>query len=478
MMAEEFDLVILGSGSTAFAAALRAAESGKTAALTELRTLGGTCVNRGCLPSKNLIEAAKILYDAKNPRYPGLSSTSMSFDFRALIDQKDAVIEDYRGKKYQSIISDSKSIRIFQGAARFSGPNKMTVNGEVLSAPRFLVATGSSPTVPEIPGLRETPYLTSDLLTSQEDIELTELPASLIIIGGGYIALELGQMFSRFGTSVTILERGERILSAYEPEIAQSVADVFREEGIVIHTKTTVSRVHGDERQAVVTVQVDGRQKELKAAKLLVATGRKPNTEHLGLDLPGVDLDERGFVKVNEELRTSAAHVYAAGDVIGSYTGSQMATPVGAQDGGIAAENALNGKGGHKVNHAVIPRAIFTDPQVGVVGLSDAEATARGYACDCRVIPMSLVPRAGAVLETRGVLKMVADRTTKKVLGVSMHGMNAAEVIHEAAMGLHFGASIDDFAHMLHVYPTMSEALKIAALSYTKDVSKMSCCAD
>jgi mercuric reductase len=478
MMVEEFDLVILGSGSTAFAAALRAAERGKTAAMTEMRTLGGTCVNRGCLPSKNLIEAAKILYDAKNPRYPGLSPTAMSFDFRALIAQKDAVIEDYRGKKYQSSIADSKSIRVFEGAARFTGPNEVTVNEQVLSAPRFLVATGSSPTVPDIPGLRETPYLTSDLLTSHEAIELTELPASLIIIGGGYIALELGQMFARFGTSVTMLARGERILSAYEPEIAQSVAEVFREEGMAIHTNTTVSRVHGDERQVVVTLQVDGRQKELKAAKLLVAAGRTPNTEHLGLELPGVDLDARGFVKVNEELRTSAGHVYAAGDVIGSYAGSQMATPVGAQDGGIAAENALNGKGGHKVNHAVIPRAIFTDPQVSVVGLSDAEANARGYECDCRIIPMSLVPRAGAVRETRGVLKMVADRNTKKVLGVSMHGMNAAEVIHEAAMGLRFGANIDDFARMLHVYPTMAEALKIAALSYTKDVSKMSCCAE
>lgn len=201
------------------------------------------------------------------------------------------------------------------------------------------------------------------------------------------------------------------------------MAEVFSEEGIAVHTKAKVSRVHGDERQVVVTPQVGGRQRELKAAKLLVATGRKPNTEHLGLELPGVELDERGFVKVNDELRTSAEHVYAAGDIIGSYTESQMATPVGAQDGGIAAENALNGKGIRKVNHGVIPRAIFTDPQVGVVGFSDEQATSRGYACACRIIPMSLVPRAGAVRETRGVLKMVADQRTKKVLGVSMHGM-------------------------------------------------------
>lgn len=445
--------------------------------MTEARTLGGTCVNRGCLPSKNLIEAAKILYDSRNPRYPGLGPAPMTLDFPALIEQKDEVIHDYRDKKYQSIVTDSERIRVFKGQARFNGPNEVAVGGHLLSAPRFLVATGSSPAVPNIPGLSDAPYLTSDLLTSQEDMELTEPPESLLIMGGGYIALELGQMFSRFGVKVTIVERGERILCAYEPEISESVAEVFREEGITLHLKTKVNRVHGDENEIILTAQIAGRQKELKAAKLLIATGRKPNTEQLALNLPGVETDERGFVKVNDELRTSAEHVYAAGDLIGSYTDSQMATPVGAQDGGIAAHNALNGKA-RKVSHRVIPRAVFTDPQVGVVGLTDEQANAAGYECECRVLRMSLVPRAGAVRETRGVIKMVADRRSRRVLGVSMHGLNAAEVIHEAAMGLRFSATIGDFAGMLHVYPTMSEALKIVALSYEKDVSKMSCCAE
>ncbi len=476
-MAETFDLVVLGAGSTAFAAALRAAEFGKTVALTESRVLGGTCANRGCLPSKNLIEAAKILYESTHPRYPGLHPASMELDFPALIAQKDEIIRGYRTKKYQSIVRDNKRIQVFEGVARFSGPREVTINGNILTGSRFLVATGSSPATPDIAGLSNTPFLTSDLLTSLEDMELQELPESLIIIGGGYIALELGQMFSRFGTEVTILERGERVLSAYEPEIAQSVMAVFREEGITLHTHASVSQVQGDAKQVVVTASVNGRQRELKAAKLLVATGRRPNTGNLGLELPGVEVDERGFIKVDEELHTSAEHVYAAGDLIGPYTDSQMATPVGAQDGGIAAENALN-DAGHKVDHRVIPRAIFTDPQVGVVGLSDEEANARGYQCACRTIPMSLVPRAGAVRDTAGIIKMVADAKTGKVLGVSMHGLNAAEVIHEAAMGLRFGAKIEDFAKTLHIFPTMAEALKIVALCYTKDVSKMSCCAD
>lgn len=475
-MAETFDLVVLGAGSTAFAAALRAAEGGKTVALTESRVLGGTCANRGCLPSKNLIEAAKILYESNHPRYPGLCPGAMELDFASLIAQKDEIVQGYRAKKYQSIVSDTKRIHVFEGTARFTGSQEVTVNGTTLTGSRFLVATGSSPTIPDIPGLASTPYLTSDLLTSLEDMEMKELPESLIILGGGYIALELGQMFSRFGAEVTILERGERVLSAYEPEIAQSVMSVFREQGITLHTHASVSQVHGDTKQIVVTASINGRQRELRAAKLLVATGRRPNTDHLGLDLLGVAVDEHGFIEVDDELRTSAEHVYAAGDLIGPYTDSQMATPVGAQDGGIAAENAF-GKF-HKVDHRVIPRAIFTDPQVGVVGLSDAQANALGYQCACRTIPMSLVPRAGAVRDTAGVIKMVADAKTGKVLGVSMHGLNAAEVIHEAAMGLHFGAKIEDFARMLHVFPTMAEALKIVALSYTKDVSKMSCCAD
>ncbi len=482
---ERYDLVILGSGSTAFAAAIRAKDLGKTAVMTEGRTLGGTCVNRGCLPSKNLIEAAKLVYDAAHPRYPGLTPASLPVDFPALIAQKDELISEYRDQHYASILKETdeeeQPIEVVFGHATLVDPHTVEVDasdGTVrqLIGDHILIATGSSPFLPDIPGLEKTPYLTSDLLTSLEDLELKELPGSLVIIGGGYIALELGQMFARFGSEVTILERSERILKGYEPEISLALTDILREEGLRVVTHAKVRQVESDAQKVRVTAEVRGQQRYFQAEKLLVATSRQPNTRNIGLEQAGVQLDTQGAVKVDMYLRTSVPHIWAAGDVIGRETESQMATPVGAHDGGIAALNALT-SANRRVDHTVIPRTIFTDPQVAVVGLTDEEANARGIACECNTIPMSAVPRAGAIRDTRGVIKMVLEQGSRRVVGVSMLGVNAGEVSHEAAMGLRFGATADDFIDLIHVYPTMAEALKIVAISFTKDVNRLSCCA-
>jgi mercuric reductase len=474
METRRFDLIILGSGSTAFAAAIRAAELGKTVAMTENRTLGGTCVNRGCLPSKNLIAAAGIVHEAAHPRYPGIEPARLEVNFAELVRQKDDVIAYYREKKYQSIVGDR--ISVFEGTARFVDRNAVQVGDVRLEAERFLVATGSRPFVAPLNGLDDVPFMTSDLLTSQENMELKEQPESLTIVGGGYIALELGQFFHRLGTRVTILEPSERILPSYEPEVGTTLGEILQGEGITILMRAKASAVRRD-REGI-AVEVTGKASmTVRSSHLLVATGRVPNTEGLGLEVAGVRTDQRGAIVVNDELQTSAPHVWAAGDVIGSNTESQMATPVGAQDGGIAALNALGGEH-RKVDHRVIPRAIFTDPEVAVVGLTDKQAVERGYRCACRTVKMEQVPRAQAVRNPRGVIKMVAELETRRVLGVSMVGMDAAEVIHEAAMGIRLGATIEDFVGMIHIYPTMSEALKIVALSFTKDISKLSCCAE
>lgn len=476
---DHYDLVVLGSGSTAFAAALKARELGKTAVMTESRTLGGTCVNRGCLPSKNLIEAARLVHDARNPHYPGLASVgnAIEIDFAELIAQKDEVIGAYRRKKYDGLLGGG--IGVVEGRARFVGADAIEIEGKRITGERFLIATGSRPVVPDIPGLADVPHITSDLLSHGEDDELRELPASIIIIGGGYIALELGQMFARFGTAVTILERSKQLLArGYEPALGRSVARILIEEGISVVTETSVSSVRSEGPEVVVSVQTQGAERELRAAKLLVATGRRPNSDDIGLESADVAVTDQGWVEVDPQLRTRVSHIFAAGDVIGGMHHSQMATPVGARQGSVAAHNALSGEAPRTFDGRIVPRAIFIDPQIGIVGMTEAEAIAAGHRCWCTTLPMEIVPRAGAIRDTRGSIKMVADWDTNEVLGVTMLGSNAAEVIHEAAMALHFRAKISDFVELIHVYPTMAEALKIIAIARTKDPYQLSCCAE
>jgi mercuric reductase len=476
-MTEQFDVVILGSGSTAFAAALTAQELGRTAVMTEARSVGGTCVNRGCLPSKNLIEAARLLHDARRPRYPGLIPCEMAFDFAALAAQKDDLIHDYREKKYEGLLGGR--IRLELGRVQFVDAHTVEVGGNRLVGENILIATGSRPFIPDIEGLQDVPYLTSDLLTSDESMELKDLPKSLFIVGGGYIALELGQMFRRFGVEVILLERSAQLLAhGYEPEVGLTLAEIVADEGIQVVTRATVTRVHEEAGEVVASARVGGREQAFRAEKMLIVTGRQPNTDAIGIERAGVAANTRGEVEVDAFLRTNVSHIFAAGDVIGRETGSQMATPVGSRDGGIAAHNALSDGPLRRVDHRVIPRVIFTDPQTAVVGLTEEAAVAAGHRCWCNSLPMSLVPRAGAIRKTQGFIKMVADADTHEVLGVSMVGHSAGEVIHEAAMALHFRARLQDFIDLLHVYPTMAEALKLAAISRFKDPRKLSCCAE
>lgn len=477
-MRDHFDLLILGSGSTAFAAAIRSAELGKTAAMTEMRSLGGTCVNRGCLPSKNLIEAARLVWESSHPRYKGLKPAKMKFDFGELISQKRDVVHSYRDKKYQSIVQAEDRIKIFDGSAKLVDQHTVLAGDQKISGEQVLIATGMRPVIPRIDGLDQVLYLTSDLLTSDEKQELKELPKTLVIIGGGYVALELGQMFHRFGTHVTILERGDVILPSYEPEVSEALTSALREEGLQVVTNAQAVRVlQKSEEEIKVTARIGHTEQSFHAQRLLVAAGREPNTEGIGLDKVGIQLDEHGFVKVNDELQTNVPNIWAAGDVNGHQMGSQLATPVGAHDGVLAAMNAL-ANAHRKVDHRVIPRTIFTDPQVAVAGLTDEEANSLGIRCWCGTIPLELVPRAGATHQVNGIAKMVIDRATHEVIGVSLVMPNAGEVIHEAAMALRFHAKLEDYVDMIHVYPTMAEALKIAALSYFKDPSKLSCCAE
>ena len=461
----KYDLAILGSGSAAFAAALKASEYGAKVLLTEFDEIGGTCVNRGCIPTKNLIHAS-LIYRSALKGFPGIKANA-TLDFPSLIAQKDELVAELRNAKYISVAESDENIDLVEGRAYFVSSSEIKVNGKKYQAEKFIIATGARPAVPPIKGLEEAGYLTSRTV-----LQLDELPESLIIIGGGYIALEIGQLFSRFGSDITIIERGQRILSRAEPVISEHLRKYMEEDGVTIYTSASISEAKkaGDEREVI--VKINGETIRLKAQHILVAVGRKPNTENLGLEKVGVKTDERGFIKVDEELK-AAENIWAAGDVIGE----PMATPVAAKEGIAAAENAVAGK--HRtVDYNAIPRAIFTHPEVGIVGMTEEEAEKAGYTCACRTLSMMAVPKARATRETRGVIKMVIDARSKRILGVHMLGDRAADVIHEAALAIKHRMTVDDIIDMVHVYPTMSEAIKMVAQTFYKDVTKLSCCAE
>jgi mercuric reductase len=474
-MPEPYDLLILGSGSTAFAAAIKANELGARVAMTERRTLGGTCANRGCLPSKNLIEAARIVWDAAHPRYHGLAPARVEVDFPSLVRQKDEVVHDYRAKRYAAV-AEGIGVEVLTGDARLTGPHSIALNDRTLEADRLLIATGSRPTIPPIAGIDDVPYLTSDLLDADEAGRLDRLPESLIVLGGGYVAVELAQMFARLGSRVTIVARSG-LLRGYEPMLGETLGEAFSSEGIEVVTDARVERVSPDNGGVAVAIETPDAGRILRAERLLVATGRTPNTGELGLASAGVAADFDGFVTVDAGLRTNQAHIWAAGDVIGRQHGSQMATPVGARQGRIVAENAL-ADAARRFDGAVIPRAIFVDPPIGVVGLTEAEVKARHQPAVVATTPLEYVPRAGAIHRTGGFVKMIASTIDERILGVHLIGESAPEIIHEAAMAMHFKATISDFIELVHVYPTMAEALKIGAQAFSRDVSKLSCCAE
>ncbi len=475
-MSDAFDLLILGSGSTAFAAAIKASELGARVAMVERRTLGGTCANRGCLPSKNLIEAARIVHDAAHPRYAGLTAATVGVDFPALVAQKDGIVREYRAKKYASVADGLSGLELLEGDATLVDPHTVMLGDRHVTGDRILIATGSSPTIPPIPGLDTVPYLTSDLLDADEAGRLTDLPESLVVLGGGYVAVELAQLFSRLGSRVTIVARSG-LLSGYEPDLGRTLGETFVAEGIEVVTRARVERVSGDGHGVALAAELPDGGRIVRSRRLLVATGRTPNTDTLGLELAGVAVDGDGFVTVDAELRTRQPHIWAAGDVIGRQHGSQMATPVGARQGRIVADNAF-ADAGRRFDGSVIPRAIFTDPPIAVVGETEAEVLARHYPAVAATTPLMYVPRAGAVHRTAGFVKFIASTIDERVLGVHVIGESAPEIIHEAAMAMHFRATLADFVDLIHVYPTMSEALKIGAQAFSRDVTKLSCCAE
>ncbi len=464
---EQLHIAIIGSGSGAFAGAIKAAEGGARVTIIEgADVIGGCCVNVGCVPSKILIRAAQLAHQQRNNPFDGLENNHPQISRSLLVHQQTSRVEELRGAKYESILDKNPALTLLKGYARFKDENTLLVKKldgleEELHADRILIATGSAPTIPAINGLADTPYW-----TSTEALFAEELPEHLIVIGSSVVALEIAQAYRRLGSNVTVLAR-HTLLYAEDPLLGEKLTECFEKEGVRVLNNTQASNVKHDGSH----FSLDTNEGTLKADKLLISTGRHANTAQLGLGNVGIETQKNGAIVVNDKMETSIANIYAAGDCSNMPQFVYVAAAAGSRAG-------INMTGGDaKLDLSTMPAVIFTDPQVATVGLTEEQAISNGFDVMSRVLAMENVPRALANFETDGFVKLVADKPTGRILGAQILAHEGGEIIQSAALAIHNNMTVDDLAGQLFPYLTMVEGLKLCAQTFSKNVSELSCCA-
>ena len=460
-------VAVIGSGAAAMAAALKAIERGARVTLIERGTIGGTCVNVGCVPSKIMIRAAHIAHlRRESPFDDGLPPAAPAVLRERLLAQQQTRVDELRHAKYEGILASTPTITVLRGEARFKDPHTLTVGTadggtRAVGFDRCLIATGASPAIPPITGLKDTPYW-----TSTEALESGAIPARLAVIGSSVVALELAQAFARLGSQVTILAR-RTLFFREDPAVGEAITAVFRAEGIEVLEHAQTSQVAYADGEFVLAT----RYGEVRADKLLVATGRAPATASLNLEAAGVELDAQGAITIDRTMRTSAPHIYAAGDC----TDQPQFVYVAAAAGTRAAINMTGGEAA--LDLTAMPAVVFTEPQVATVGYDEAAARRAGIATDSRTLMLDHVPRALANFDTRGFIKLVAEAGSGRLVGVQAISPEAGELIQTAALAIRHRMTVQELADQLFPYLTMVEGLKLAAQTFTKDVKQLSCCA-
>lgn len=470
-MSATYDLIILGSGSTAFAAALRATGYGARVLMFEKSVLGGTCINWGCIPSKTLIHAALFRHEALLGNKIGLASgdEGRAVDAERLFTHRESVVAGLRQERYLDVLGSMKGLDLVRGTARFSGPRSVECDERSYRSERFLVAVGGSPRIPDLPGLEKCAYF-----TSRSALLLKKLPASLVIIGGGVIAVELGQMYHRLGCRVTILEHGPRLLPTVEQELSGSLEKILAKEGIKVVTNVSFCSLDRLGGLNAVYADVDEKRHKYTCEALLLAVGTAPATADIGLDTAGVAMDDKGFIITDRQMRSSADGIWAAGDVVGT----MMIATVGAREGVVAVDDMFQQGCECAMDYLAAPMAIFTDPEVAMVGHTEESARQAGFNCIVNTIPAGAIPKAHVTGMTDGVIKMIADRESGRLLGVHLVCHRGADMINEAALALKMRATVTDMATTMHVYPSIGEGLKLCAQGFNRDINLLSCCAE
>lgn len=464
---DELHIAIIGTGAAAFACAIKATERGARVTLIEAaEVIGGCCVNVGCMPSKILIRAAQLAEQQRRNPFDGLENQEPVLNRSLLAAQQTERVKELRAAKYQHILETNPKLALVRGHASFKDAHSLIIRhnegyARELVADRFLIATGSQPAIPHIPGLADTPFWTStDALFS------AELPNHLVVIGSSVVAVELAQAYRRLGSQVTVLSRGT-LLRREDPLLGAGLAAVFEREGIRVLTEVKINQVARQEGEFV----FDTNQGEIRGDRLLVATGRVPNT--LGLNLPavGITTEPNGAIRIDERLATTQPHIYAAGDC----SNMPQLVYVAAAAGSRAAINMTGGEA--HLDLSVTPTVIFTDPQVATVGLSEQAARLCGMKTDSRVLPLDSVPRALANFDTHGFIKLVVETGTRRLIGAQVLVDDGGEIIQSAALAIRNRMTVDELADQLFPYLTMVEGLKLCAQTFSKDVKNLSCCA-
>jgi len=460
-------IAIIGSGSAAFAAAIRAVEAGAVVTMIEGgEVIGGTCVNIGCVPSKIMIRAAHIVHLQSSHAFAGIKKNTPDVDRAALVREQETRVRELRRAKYEDILKRNDDIRLLRGWASFVDGHTLAVrrpdgSEKRVTADKILVATGASPAIPPISGLEETPFW-----TSTEALIAKELPERLVVLGGSVVALELAQAFLRLGSKVTVMARST-FLSREDPALGDGLVKVFEEEGARVLLHTVPDFVIYENGQFTLSTEAG----DIIADKLLVATGRKANTKALLTEKAGVKTGAGGGIVVDDHLRTSAENIYAAGDC----TELPQYVYVAAAAGTRAAINMTGGDA--LLDLTAMPAVVFTEPQAATVGLTEAEAEKSGINAESRTLPLENVPRALANFDTRGFIKLVAEKNTGLILGAQVLAEGGGEIIQSAALAIANKMTIHGLSNQLFPYLTMVEGLKLCAQTFTKDVMELSCCA-
>ncbi len=452
-MADQFDAIIIGAGQAGGPLSTALARAGWRTALIERAHVGGTCVNEGCTPTKTMIASARVAHLARRAADYGVQTAPVQVDLATVRGRKRAVVESFRGGS-QRHIESSEGVTLIFGAAHFSAPYEVTVQRndgttQTLSAPKIFLNIGARAAIPALEGIEDVPYLTSTSI-----MELDSLPEHLIVLGGGYIGVEFGQAFRRFGAHVSIVQRGEQLLGREDADLAAEFADMLRGEGINIVLNASAKRTWQQDGEIYLEVESESASMTLRGSHLLVAAGRVPNTDTLNLAAAGIQADSRGFIKVNERLETNVAGIYALGDV----NGGAAFTHIAYDDFRIVRDNLLHGAA-RTTQDRLVPYTVFTDPQLGRVGLSEREARAKGLNIRVAKLPMAHVARAIETDETRGFMKAILDAETGQILGAAVLGIEGGEIVSVLQMAMIGRVPYTVIRDGVFAHPTLSESL-------------------